>query len=144
MARLWSYIFFFGTFVPFEKVHPLQGGLFRRKYRRDRRPGMAVEPRWSFYPRYAFQTVAKYGQLLPIAIWLFASGRSLIQASRRGDLDLARMRDTDLALTPVTDSETDTLEMFTRTDSTRNAVEHARKIAQLTGADARAVTVAAE
>jgi len=24
-----------------EGVHPLQGGLFRRKYRRDRRPGIA-------------------------------------------------------------------------------------------------------
>ena len=105
---------------------------------------MAVEPRWSFYPKYLFQTVVKYGRLLPIAIWLFATGRSLIKATRRGELDLARMRETDLALTPVTDTETDTLEMFTRTDSTRNAVEHARKIAHLTGADARVVTAAAE
>ena len=142
MARLWTYIFFFGTFVPFENVHPLQGGLFRRKYRRDRRPGMAVEPRWSFYPKYVVHTVMKYGRLLPIAIRLFATSRSLIKATRRGQIELARMRETDLALKPVTDPETDTLEMFTRTDSTRNAVEHARKIAYLTGADARVVTEA--
>ena len=103
---------------------------------------MAVEPRWSFYPKYVVHTVMKYGRLLPIAIRLFATGRSLIKATRRGQIELARMRETDLALKPVTDTETDTLEMFTRTDSTRNAVEHARKIAYLTGADARVVTEA--
>jgi hypothetical protein len=48
----------------------------------------------------------------------------------------------DPALTPVSDNETETLEMFTRSDSTRNAVEHARKVAHLTGARARIKTEA--
>jgi hypothetical protein len=138
MARLWSYIFFFGTFVPFENVHPLQGGLFRRKYRHDRRPGLPVEPRWSFYPKFVYQTAVKYARLLPIALSLFLTGRRLIKETRSGANDLARMRLTDPALTPVTETETDTLEMFTRTDSTRNAVEHARKVARLTRADVTA------
>lgn len=34
-------------------VHPLEGGTVRRKYRRDRRPGMALEAPWLFYPKYA-------------------------------------------------------------------------------------------
>ena len=135
MARLWSYIFFFGTFVPFENVHPLQGGLFRRKYRRDRRPGLPVEPRWSFYPKFIYQTAVKYAHLLPIALSLFVTGRRLIKETRSGAHSLAHMRLTDPALTPVTETETGTLEMFTRTDSTRNAVEHARKVARLTRVD---------
>ena len=40
--------------VPVENAHPLQGGIFRRKYRLDRRPGMPIEPIWSFYPKYAW------------------------------------------------------------------------------------------
>jgi hypothetical protein len=142
MARLWSYLFFFGTFVPFEKVHPLQGGLFRRKYRRDRRLGFPVEPRWSFYPKYLYQTIVKYSRLLPIAFRLFALGRRITKETRRDVHDATRLRYMDPALTPVTDTETETLEMFTRNDGTRNAVEHARKVAHLTGADMRSKTEA--
>jgi hypothetical protein len=138
MSRLWSYIFFFGTFVPFEKVHPLQGGLFRRKYRLDRRPGLPVEPRWSFWPKYLYETAVKYARLLPIAYRLFAFGRRILKETRRDALDVSRLRYMDPALTPVSDDETETLEMFTRNDGTRNAVEHARKVAHLTGTGARA------
>jgi hypothetical protein len=137
MSRLWSYIFFFGTFVPFEKVHPLQGGLFRRKYRLDRRPGLPVESRWSFYPKYLCETAVKYARLLPIAYRLFAFGRRILKEMRRDALE-GRMRYIDPALTPVSDDETETLEMFTRNDGTRNAVEHARKVAHLTGTGAGA------
>src|SRR5207237_10551904 len=49
MAKLLS----FHAVAHIENVHPLEGGLFRRKYRCDRRPGMAIETRFAFYPRYA-------------------------------------------------------------------------------------------
>ena len=39
---------------------------------------------------------------------------------------------TDLALTPVTDDETETLEMFTHNEAARNQVAHIRKVAELT------------
>jgi hypothetical protein len=51
------------------------------------------------------------------------------------------MRETDPALTPVTDTETETLEMFTRNDVTRNAVDHARKVARLTRSDVAELAV---
>jgi hypothetical protein len=35
-----------------EGVHPLEGGLLRRRYRRDRRPGLPLEPALVFYPRH--------------------------------------------------------------------------------------------
>ena len=40
---------------------------------------------------------------------------------------------TDQALTPVTDDETETLELFTHSEAARQSVKHAQKIAQLTG-----------
>ena len=33
-----------------EKLHPIQGGLFRLKYRRDRRPSLPMEPVWASAP----------------------------------------------------------------------------------------------
>jgi hypothetical protein len=39
----------------------------------------------------------------------------------------------DQALTPVTDDETESLELFTHNTGAREAVEHSRKVAELTG-----------
>ena len=44
---LWFYLT-----ILFEGVHPLEGGAFRLKYRRDRRAGMKRENPLLFYPRY--------------------------------------------------------------------------------------------
>ena len=51
----------FSQFTPLENVHPLQGGIFRLKFRRDRRPTFAIEPMWIFYPRYLWETAAQAG-----------------------------------------------------------------------------------
>ena len=40
---------------------------------------------------------------------------------------------TDQAMTPVTEDETETLELFTHNKSAREAVDHARKVKTLTG-----------
>ena len=60
-------LWFYGC-QAFERVHPLQGGIFRRKYRLDRRPGLPIESPFVFYPRYALgdrqQVQPLYG-LLP-------------------------------------------------------------------------------
>ncbi len=42
--------------VSVENVHPLQGGFFRPKDRRGRRPGMPIEPIWVFYLKYLWET----------------------------------------------------------------------------------------
>jgi hypothetical protein len=44
----------FALFTKWENTHPLQGGIFRLKYRRDRRPTFPLEPVWRFYPRLAW------------------------------------------------------------------------------------------
>ena len=43
----------------YEDVHPLEGGGFRLKFRRDRRPGMKIESPFVFYPRYLGKSLVK-------------------------------------------------------------------------------------
>ena len=50
---------YYGT-QRFEGIHPLQGGVFRRKHRASRRPGFKREPMLTFYPRRAWQIVSTY------------------------------------------------------------------------------------
>jgi len=52
-------LLWFKLMTMFEGVHPLEGGAFRRKSRRDRRHGLLLESPLVFYPRYAGETVSK-------------------------------------------------------------------------------------
>ncbi len=63
-----------------------------------------------------------------LLLWLHST-------NRRIENDPNRHTYTDQAMTPVTDDETETLELFTHSDAARQAVAHAHKIAQLTGAN---------
>jgi hypothetical protein len=127
LSRLVSSIYLFASCVPIENVHPLQGGLLRRKYRESRRPGLPIESVWRFYPKFAWQFVAKNYRALRLLSWLALTARRM-----RDDPD--RYKYIDQALTPVTDDETETLGLFTHNDAARQAVAHARKVAQLTSA----------
>jgi hypothetical protein len=112
-------LWFHGCFA-FEKVHPLEGGYLRLKFRRDRRPGLGIEPSWIFYPRYGLETVGKhlsFGRL----IW------RLWRLRRRVKTDPARKSYTDLALSAVRDEDLDDLEMFTATGAARAAVQDKRR-----------------
>ena len=115
MIALW----FYGS-IAIENVHPLQGGLFRRKYRRDRRPTMPLESPFVFYPRYAWEIVSKHARLLALAL-------RYERAKRRVMADPAAPAYRDQAVTPVSDEEIGTLEIFNATDSARAAVEKARR-----------------
>jgi Radical SAM superfamily len=126
MSRLVSFIYMFASSVPIEGVHPLQGGVLRRRYRLDRRPGLPIEPPWSFYPRYALDLVTRTARATPLLGFL-------LWTKWRIETDPNRLAYTDQALTPVADDEEEKLALFTHNDAARHAVEHARKVAQLTG-----------
>lgn len=49
--------------IDFEKIHPLEAGFLRLKFRRDRRPTMPRESVFAFYPRYWTSTVSKLVKL---------------------------------------------------------------------------------
>jgi hypothetical protein len=125
MSRLLAVLFAFSVAFPVEKLHPLQFGAFRLKYRRDRRPGLPIEPVWSFYPKLLWEIVRKHGRLAQQ--WIEMS-RMCARARREQKLNPY----TDLAMTPVTDEETETLEMFTHNAGARDQVAHVRKVDALT------------
>jgi radical SAM superfamily enzyme YgiQ (UPF0313 family) len=54
-----STILWFYLMILFEDVHPLEGGAFRLKFRRDRRFGMKIESPIIFYPRYGWEILKK-------------------------------------------------------------------------------------
>jgi radical SAM superfamily enzyme YgiQ (UPF0313 family) len=120
MHRLAAVLFFFSSYMAVEKLHPLQGGLFRLKYRRDRRPTQAMQPVWAFYPKYWWEIVSKHARL---AYCWFALDRMRRQVLR----DPQCRSYTDLALTEPSDDEADTMEMLTQNEAARRAVEHARR-----------------
>ncbi len=121
LKRLAAVLFLFSSYTAVEKLHPLQGGLFRLKYRRDRRPTMRREPAWLFYPRYGWEILGKHVRMA----WRWMA----IDRMRRDVLREPGYRTyMDQALTPVTEDETETLDLLTQTDGARAAVERARKM----------------
>ena len=91
--------------IDIEKVHPLEAGAIRFKFRGDRRAGMPIVPRWRFYPAFAAETLAKSVRF--IALWA-----RLRWAWQRIKTDPRKLEYSDLAITPVTDDEVETRELF--------------------------------
>jgi hypothetical protein len=126
MSRLVGFIYLFSSSVPLENIHPLQGGLLRRKYRLDRRPGMPTEPVWSFYPALVGNFLWKMSRSVRLLTWLHVNNQRFKKSADRYTY-------TDQALAPVTDDESETLDLLTHSEAARQAVKHSQKIAELTG-----------
>jgi hypothetical protein len=105
----------------FEGVHPLEGGVFRLKFRRDRRPTMPPESPIAFYGRYAIETVVKAWQYLTI---YWDAKRTLRQVMRAPH----RWTYTDLAIAPPGEDELDTLDLYHATSGGEAAVARVRRV----------------
>ena len=97
-----------------ERIHPLEGGVFRRKYRRDRRPGSPRESRTVFYSRYAWEILSKHARFA-LMYWQY---RRILRRALRCPPDA-----TDVAMAPVRDDEYESLEIYTATPAARIAVD---------------------
>ena len=98
-------LFYYGC-QAIENIHPFQGGLLRRKYRKDRRQGQPIENLVLFYGRHAWGTFVKlcrFALMIGRYQWILASV----------ERELRKNTYTDLALTPVSDDDINTLEIFT-------------------------------
>jgi len=130
--------------IDIEKIHPLEGGFLRMKFRRDRRSGLPLEPVWWFYPRYWWESLAK--QVLWIK--LYVGLRRMYLPIKH---DQQRLQYMDLALTPVTDDEIETRELF-RSQAAQTYVgqeQHLDKFRRAAGSHAapaaeQALTLAAD
>ena len=87
-------LYFYGM-QRIEGIHPLQGGLFRRKYRKDRRPGFPIESPMVFYPRYLWETIIR-------SVRLFTLLRRYKRILARVEATPAKHTYMDVALTPAT------------------------------------------
>jgi radical SAM superfamily enzyme YgiQ (UPF0313 family) len=92
--------------VALEGVHPLEGGVLRFKYRRDRRPGLPIEGRAKFYTKYALHTVSTFWRVARFYVKLMPLRRKL-----EHDADAPNYM--DRALTPPDANDRERFETFT-------------------------------
>ena len=94
MVKISYMLLFVYMSVVVEGVHPMQSGLFRLQYRRDRRYGLPLESPWSFYPRVFWTSIVKSAKLAGLA-WKFRRVR------KRVENDPQKLLYADMALTPA-------------------------------------------
>ncbi|HEY3138437.1 MAG TPA: radical SAM protein [Blastocatellia bacterium] len=99
------FITWFKGCIGIEKIHPLEGGFVRLKFRRDRRSGLPLESPLLFYPKYFARTVRN--QIRWISLYMRI--RLVYLKIKR---DPRRFEYMDLALEPVADDEIETRELF--------------------------------
>ena len=123
--------------INIEHIHPLEGGFLRLKFRRDRRPGLPIEPIWSFYPKYLIEIASKLARW---TVLYFKLRRIYLRIKR----DPQRFAYTDTAMTAVATDEAETHELF-GTDAARAYVAQAKRVKQAQEGHAQeAATEAAE
>jgi hypothetical protein len=87
---VWSVCCYYGSYR-FEKVHPLQCGILRRKVRTTRRPGLPRENPLLFYARRLWETLSTFAGLGRYYLWL-------LRLRQRIDRDPKAKAYTDAAL----------------------------------------------
>lgn len=92
------FITWFKGCIGIEGIHPLEGGFFRRKVRKNRRSSMTIENPFIFYPKYFVESLVKQFRWISLYLRL-----RLIYRKVRKDPD--RFKYMDAALEPVTDHE---------------------------------------
>jgi hypothetical protein len=113
-------ILWFKLMIRYEAVHPLEGGAFRLKFRRDRRHGLPIEGPFVFYLRYGAEIVGKAWRYLGL---YWSSMRTLRAVMSAPD----RWTYTDLAIAPQRDDELETLDLYRETSGGEGAVARAHR-----------------
>jgi len=113
-------LLWFKLMTMFEAVHPLEGGAFRRKSRRDRRYGQPLESPIIFYSRYLAEIVLKAGRYWAV----YRSCKSILK-----DVLAApdRWTYTDLSITSAQEEELDSLELYQSTSGGAAALARKRR-----------------
>ena len=104
-GKTMMYLVWFRAGTLIEKVHPIESGYIRLKFRRDRRPSLPMESAWTFYPKYLTETFWK--QIRWVSIYL-----SYYRILKKVTSDQQKLKYTDLAITPVTEDEIEDRELF--------------------------------
>jgi radical SAM superfamily enzyme YgiQ (UPF0313 family) len=88
-----------------EGTHPLEGGIFRKKYRGDRRPGLPIENPIIFYARYGWEILSKHAQYLFL-------GFSYYRRLRRVEKGISGVGEVDMAMVPTSEEDEEEFEIL--------------------------------
>jgi radical SAM superfamily enzyme YgiQ (UPF0313 family) len=121
-------IVWFKGCIGIEGIHPLEGGFLRLKFRRDRRSSVPRESPLVFYPKAAAELIWKQVKWAHLYLRLYRMYGKLKKDPRRTEY-------TDLALTPVTDDEVETMEMF-QSAGAQAFVGHIQRVERLSRGEA--------
>lgn len=127
MSSLVKLLLTFSLTNNLEQVHPLQSGILRLRHPSERRPGLAAESAFWFWPKLVIETVSKTATTLATLLRLSV-------LSIRITRDPKRFAYSDLALSRVEDDDDASLELLTQTSSAKQAVAHQKKVFNLTHA----------
>ena len=103
--QILSTMLWFKLMIDHEGVHPLEGGAFRLKYRRDRRHGLKLESPFVFYPKYWGGIVVKAWKYYSF----FSKTRKILKETL-GAPD--RYSYSDIAIEPPKADEFEQLELY--------------------------------
>ena len=112
---LWFYLAF-----KYEGVHPLEAGIFRLKFRRDRRLSLRRESPLVFYPRYVGETLVKAWRAWSV----YRRTKAMLS-----EIEAApdRWTYTDLAIAPPLDNEFEALDLYHATAGGEAALARKRR-----------------
>jgi hypothetical protein len=94
-----------GGSIMIEGIHPLEAGMFRRKVRRIRRPGMALENPWIFYPRRCWEILVTSVRWMSL-VWRF------YRICQRVQRQPQQPEAVDLAMVPVDEQKDEDLTLM--------------------------------
>ena len=102
IKKVTSFLTWFYGCITIEGIHPLEGGIFRRKVRRMRRSSLSIENPLIFYPKRVWEVLST-GMKWGLLIWQHQHALKRVKTDpKRGDY-------MDLAITPVVDQDDEDL-----------------------------------
>jgi Radical SAM superfamily len=115
-----SSLLWFNTMIPFEGVHPLEGGMFRLKYRRDRRSDLPIESPLVFYPRSLKELAVK-------ARGYWSTYRKINAIKREVGAEPDRWTYSDTAISELRGNELESLDLYHATAGGEGALSRRRR-----------------
>jgi hypothetical protein len=115
-----SSLLWFNTMVPLEGLHPLEGGMIRMKFRRDRRPTMPIESPLTFYPKLVRENARKLAGYW--SVW-----RLLRRLRAEVKADPNRAGYTDTAIAKMRENEFESLDLYHATRGGEAALARKRR-----------------
>ena len=113
-------LLWFKLMTMFEGVHPLEGGAFRRKTRRERRHGLPRESPLTFYPHALAEIVVKAARYWSV----YRRARAILKETLTAP---DRWAYTDLSIAPPQEDEFEQLDLYNLTDGGVAALARRRR-----------------